>query len=58
VVYESKASSESFYLNNDEVVGAMFDAALAGFPNPPQGTRQVNVQVMPVQGGKPSAPAG
>jgi hypothetical protein len=49
VVYESKASSESFYLNNDEVVGAMFDAALAGFPNPPQGARHVNVQVNPVR---------
>jgi hypothetical protein len=49
VVYESKASSETFYLNSDEILGAMFDAALAGFPNPPQGTRHVNVQVNPVR---------
>jgi outer membrane murein-binding lipoprotein Lpp len=49
VVYESKAVSDTFYLNSDEVLAAMFDAALAGFPNPPQGARRVVVQVQPVQ---------
>ncbi|MBA2961962.1 MULTISPECIES: DUF4136 domain-containing protein [Ramlibacter] len=48
VVFESKAWSENFYLNSDEVHGALFEAALTGFPNPPPGPRLVNLQVHPV----------
>ncbi|RYY93458.1 MAG: DUF4136 domain-containing protein [Comamonadaceae bacterium] len=45
VVFESKAASDTFYLNSDEVLAAMFDAALAGFPQGTQGPRHVVVQV-------------
>jgi hypothetical protein len=48
VVFESRAWSDSFYLNGDEIFGAMFEAALTGFPNPPPGPRLVNLQVHPV----------
>ncbi len=57
VVFESRAFSETYYLNNDEVLTAMFDAALAGFPNPPAGPRRVNVEVVPPPRPGASAPA-
>jgi hypothetical protein len=57
VVFESRAFSETYYLNNDEVLTAMFDAALAGFPNPPSGPRRVNVEVTPPPRGGAAAPA-
>jgi hypothetical protein len=45
VVYDTRAVSETFYLNNDEVMRAMFHAALQGFPGGAQGVRHVNVDV-------------
>lgn len=45
VVYDSRAVSDSFYLNNTEVMTAMFHAALAGFPGGAPGPRVVNVDV-------------
>lgn len=45
VVYESRAISDGPYFNAAKVFPAMFQAALQGFPNPPQGPRTVNVQV-------------
>lgn len=62
VVYETRATSDGPWLDNSVVLPAMFDAALQGFPNPPAGPRQVNIQI----GGKtqqaavqpaPAAPA-
>ena len=45
VVYESRAISEGPYYDSQRVLPAMFTAAMQGFPNPPAGPRQVNVQV-------------
>lgn len=45
VVYDSKAISDTFYVNNSEVMAAMFHAALTGFPGGVQGARVVNVDV-------------
>lgn len=45
VVFESHAANDGPWLDNTSVFLAMFEAALAGFPNPPAGPRQVNIQV-------------
>ncbi len=45
MVFDSRAVSDSFYLNNTEIMTAMFHAALQGFPGGVQGVRQVNVDV-------------
>ena len=36
VVFESRAVNESFGMGDDALLAAMFDAALKGFPQPPQ----------------------
>lgn len=53
VVYETRAASDGPWLDQAVVLPAMFDAALQGFPNPPQGVRRVNVQL----GGEKTAQA-
>lgn len=45
VVFESRAISDGPYFDAAKVFPAMFQAALQGFPNPPQGPRVVNVQL-------------
>lgn len=45
VVYDSRAVSDTFYLDNAEIIAAMFHAALQGFPGGVQGVRAVNVDV-------------
>lgn len=45
VVYETHAVNTGPWLDNRSVLPAMFDAAMQGFPNPPAGPRQVNIQV-------------
>lgn len=45
VVFESHASNDGPWLDNNLVFPAMFQAALQGFPNPPTGPRRVDVQV-------------
>lgn len=45
VVYETRAVNEGPWLDNSSVLPAMFQAALQGFPNPPQGPRRVDIQV-------------
>ncbi len=45
VVYESHATSDGPWIENNTVMSAMFDAALQGFPNPPAGPRRVNIQL-------------
>lgn len=59
VVYETRASSDGPWLDNSVVLPAMFDAALQGFPNPPQGVRRVNIQLgdRPTQQAYATAPA-
>jgi len=53
VVYETHAASDGPWLDQAVVLPAMFDAALQGFPNPPQGARRVNIQL----GGQKTAQA-
>lgn len=45
VVYETRAVNDGPWLDNSSVLPAMFQAALQGFPNPPQGPRRVDIQV-------------
>jgi hypothetical protein len=45
VVYETRAINDGPWLDNSSVLPAMFQAALQGFPNPPQGPRRVDIQV-------------
>ncbi|MBL0426407.1 DUF4136 domain-containing protein [Ramlibacter alkalitolerans] len=45
VVYETHAINDGPWLDNRSVLPAMFEAALQGFPNPPQGPRRVDIQV-------------
>lgn len=45
VVYESQAANDGPWMDNRVVLAAMFDAALQGFPNPPQGVRRVDIHL-------------
>ena len=45
IVYETRAASDGPFIDNAVVLPAMFDAALQGFPTPPQGVRRVNIQL-------------
>jgi len=45
VVYESHAVNEGPLLDNRAVLPAMFQAAMSGFPTPPPGPRQVDIQL-------------
>jgi hypothetical protein len=45
VVFESSAQNDEPWSDNKSVFPAMFEAALAGFPNPPAGPRRVDIQV-------------
>lgn len=45
VVYETRALNSGPWLDNSAVLPAMFQAALQGFPNPPQGPRRVDIHV-------------
>ena len=51
VVYETHAASDGPWSDNTSVLPAMYEAALQGFPNPPQGVRRVNIQVGTQVGG-------
>lgn len=45
VVYETHAVNDGPWSDSLSVLPAMFQAALQGFPNPPQGVRRVDIQV-------------
>lgn len=45
IIYESRAVNDAPYYESAKVFPAMFAAAMQGFPNPPPGPRQVNVQI-------------
>jgi hypothetical protein len=45
VVYETRAKHESPWADSLNILPAMFDAALQGFPTPPVGARQVVVEL-------------
>lgn len=43
VVYETHAHNDGPYNRSADILPVMFDAALQGFPNPPQGERRVDL---------------
>jgi hypothetical protein len=45
VVYETHARNDGPYSTDGAVLPAMFQAALRGFPTPPQGVRRVDVEI-------------
>jgi len=45
VVYETHARNDGPYAVSANVLPVMFQAALHGFPNPPQGARRVDIEV-------------
>jgi hypothetical protein len=45
VVYETRARNDGPYAASGTVLPVMFQAALQGFPNPPQGERRVDIEV-------------
>ena len=53
IVFESRATHESLMPGDAATLGAMFDAALKGFPTPPQGPRQLRIEIPPA--GAPKA---
>lgn len=56
VLYETSAVHEDVWVSDPAVYGVLFDAALNGFPRPPQGPRQVRLP-LPTAGGAPAAGA-
>jgi len=47
VVYETRARNDGPYSADSAVLPVMFQAALQGFPNPPQGERRVDIEIPP-----------
>ena len=45
VVYETHAVHEGVWTDNPAVFATMFDAALTGFPTPPQGQRRIVLEI-------------
>ncbi len=45
VVFESHAVNDAPWMDDNSVFPAMFEAALQGFPQPPAGPRQVDIQI-------------
>lgn len=49
VVYETRARNDGPYTSSAAILPVMFQAALQGFPNPPQGERRVNIELPAAQ---------
>ncbi|MBU6503921.1 MAG: DUF4136 domain-containing protein [Burkholderiales bacterium] len=45
IVYQTDAREDGPWANTDAILPAMFEAALRGFPNPPQGPHRVDIQI-------------
>lgn len=45
VVFETRAVNDGPYNSNGPIFGALFQAAMQGFPNPPAGVRRVDVVI-------------
>lgn len=54
VVYETSAHRQDVWTDDPAIFGILFDAALTGFPRPPQGSRVVRTIIHP----SPATPAG
>lgn len=53
VVYETSAVHEDVWVSDPAVFGVLFDAALSGFPQPPQGPRVVRQPLAPLPAAVP-----
>jgi hypothetical protein len=56
IVYETSAQRQDVWTDDPAIFGILFDAALTGFPKPPQGARNVRTVIQP-QGAQQPAPA-
>jgi len=45
VVYETHAAHDGPWSDSPAILSAMFEAALQGFPNPPQDVRHINIEI-------------
>ena len=54
-MYETSATYEDVWTRDPAIYGVLFDQALSGFPQPPQGQRSVRTEVMP-DTGRPAPP--
>jgi hypothetical protein len=45
VMYETRALHDGVWSDTLAVLPAMLDAALTGFPQPPPGTRRINIEI-------------
>ncbi len=50
IVYDSRARHDGPWHDTENVLAALFVAALQGYPNPPQGMRRVDVPLLPPAG--------
>lgn len=61
IVYETSAQRQDVWTDDPAIFGILFDAALTGFPRPPQGARTVRTVIQPPQSAAsnsaPAAPA-
>ncbi|MEN2386064.1 DUF4136 domain-containing protein [Comamonas sp. A7-5] len=61
IVYETSAQRQDVWTDDPAIFGILFDAALTGFPKPPQGQRNVRTVIQPPAAqpasGTPAAPA-
>jgi len=45
VVYETHAAYDGRWADSEAILPTLFEAALQGFPNPPPGSRHVNIEI-------------
>ncbi|KOC21794.1 hypothetical protein GL58_08910 [Comamonas testosteroni] len=61
IVYETSAQRQDVWTDDPAIFGILFDAALTGFPKPPQGQRNVRTVIQPPgaqpASGTPATPA-
>ena len=57
IVYETSAQRQDVWTDDPAIFGILFDAALTGFPKPPEGPRNVRTVIQPPPAaGAPQAP--
>lgn len=57
IVYETSAHRQDVWTDDPAIFGILFDAALTGFPKPPQGARSVRTVIQPPQPASATPPA-
>lgn len=57
IVYETSAHRQDVWTDDPAIFGILFDAALTGFPKPPQGARNVRTVIQPPQPASATPPA-